>query len=75
MLAMYNIFVKYKVGGIVLLPYNEDLDVSLAFDQKQIYDELKDILEAMNLKYDENSFAYRDYNGHLYVVATAWNDD
>jgi len=62
---------SYKVPGIVLDPFNDELKVSQSFDRKAILEPLKEILNADNYKIDEASINYKIVDDQLYIQGIA----
>jgi hypothetical protein len=62
---------SYKVEGIVLEPYNDQLKQSKSFDRKAILESLKEAFSAENYKIDESSLNYKLIDDQLYIQGLA----
>ncbi|WP_143065229.1 hypothetical protein [Mucilaginibacter gossypiicola] len=58
---------SYKVDGIVLTPVDDQLNISPAFNRKELLNKLKDLFKDGDYKLDERTLDYKIKDGQLYV--------
>ncbi len=62
---------SYKVDGIVLEPFDDNLKLSQNFDRKELLNQVKEILKEQNFKLDEHSLDYKIVDDQLYIQGIA----
>jgi hypothetical protein len=62
---------SYKVDGIVLEPFDNNLMVSKNFDSKTAIDFIKEKLKEQNFKVEERSIKYTIIDKQLYLEGIA----
>ncbi|HAL80949.1 MAG TPA: hypothetical protein DCO83_00935 [Mucilaginibacter sp.] len=62
---------SYKVDGIVLEPFDNNLMVSKNFDSKTAIDFIKEKLKEQNFKVEERSIKYTMIDKQLYLEGIA----
>jgi hypothetical protein len=62
---------SYKVPGVILGSFNDELKVSPSFDRKAVLEPLKAIFEADNYKVDEASVSYKLIDDQLHIQGLA----
>jgi hypothetical protein len=62
---------SYKVEGVLLVPFNNDLKLSPEFDKKELLDRLRDLLKEQQFEPDERSLNYKIVDDQLHVQGIA----
>jgi hypothetical protein len=62
---------SFKVDGIVLAPYNDNLKLSESFNKKELLEQVREILKEQNFKLDEHSLDYKIVENQLYIEGIA----
>jgi hypothetical protein len=69
--GMKSKILSYKVEGILLEPFNDNLKLSKDFDRKELLNQVKEILKEQNFKLDEHSLDYKISDNQLYIEGIA----
>lgn len=58
---------SFKVDGVVLMPFNDNLKLSQSFDRKAVIEQLNEAIKEQNFKIDERTLDYKIIEDQLFI--------